>query len=124
VESPCCRAPLLPLLTRDVGTSGMICMHCNETAVPVDQIPGELQGSLLEWTKIYAPIHEVAHWDDERRRQAVDYDAAFEDAAQKVENLLADLALEHVPRLLEHYAAVVWEDQDECLEVRPEDIQL
>ena len=25
-------------------------------------------------------------------------------------------------QLLEHYPAVIWEDQDECLEVRPEDI--
>jgi hypothetical protein len=28
------------------------------------------------------------------------------------------------PALLEFYPAVVWEDQDECLEVRPEDVQL
>jgi hypothetical protein len=26
--------------------------------------------------------------------------------------------------LLEFYPAVVWEDQDECLEVRPEDVKL
>ena len=28
------------------------------------------------------------------------------------------------PRLLEFYPAAVWEDQDECLEVRPEDVRL
>src|SRR6185369_16236310 len=33
VESSCCRAPLLPLLTRDVRESGLICQHCNETLV-------------------------------------------------------------------------------------------
>ena len=26
------------------------------------------------------------------------------------------------PKFLDFYPAVVWEDQDECLEVRPEDI--
>ena len=28
------------------------------------------------------------------------------------------------PKFLDFYPAVVWEDQDECLEVRPEDIPL
>jgi hypothetical protein len=27
-----------------------------------------------------------------------------------------------MPPFLDHYSAIVWEDQDECLEVRPEDI--
>jgi hypothetical protein len=27
-----------------------------------------------------------------------------------------------MPKLLDFYPAVIWEDQDECLEVRPEDI--
>ena len=53
-----------------------------------------------------------------------DYDAAFEEAAQQVERLLADAAHECVPILLEHFPSVIWEDQDECLEVRPEDIVL
>src|SRR5208282_463171 len=38
-ESPCCRAPFLPLLTRDVRESGLICQHCNETLVPFDESP-------------------------------------------------------------------------------------
>ena len=29
---------------------------------------------------------------------------------------------ELAPKLLNVYAAVIWEDQDECLEVRPEDV--
>jgi hypothetical protein len=29
-----------------------------------------------------------------------------------------------MPPLLEFYPAVIWEDQDECLEVRPEDVVL
>src|SRR5947208_9031082 len=28
-EAPCCRAPLLPLLTRDVKDAGLICQHCS-----------------------------------------------------------------------------------------------
>src|ERR1041385_8195194 len=32
-ESPCCRAPLLPLLTRDVKDAGLACQHCGSTAV-------------------------------------------------------------------------------------------
>src|SRR5512145_2499289 len=30
-ESSCCRAPLLPLLTRDVLDAGLVCQHCGET---------------------------------------------------------------------------------------------
>ncbi len=122
LQSPCCRAPLLPLLTRDVGTSGLVCLHCNETAVPPDQLPPESQRTLADWSGKYAPVHEVAHWDDTQRKAAPDYDAAFEEAAQKAEDLLAELATQHVNHLLESYPALVWEDQDECLEVRPEDI--
>ena len=41
-ESPCCRAPMLPLLTREVQESGLICQHCNETLVPFDELPEPL----------------------------------------------------------------------------------
>src|ERR1051326_6671614 len=37
-ESPCCRAPMLPLLTRDVCDTGLICQHCNDTLVAFDDI--------------------------------------------------------------------------------------
>ena len=33
-DSECCRAPLLPLLTRDVLESGLVCQHCSGPAVP------------------------------------------------------------------------------------------
>src|SRR5512146_3508087 len=42
-ESGCCRAPMLPLLTRDVRESGLICQHCNETLVPFDEFPAEVR---------------------------------------------------------------------------------
>jgi hypothetical protein len=50
------------------------------------------------------------------------YDAAYENAAQQAEQMLARAGRELVPKLLHSYAAAVWEDQDECLEVRPEDV--
>ena len=124
VEAACCRAPLLPLLTRDVSGSGLICQHCNETAIPLDQLPETLQSRLRAWAQAYAPVHDVAHWDDQQRRKSRDYDNAFENAAQKAEELLAEAAHDLVPPLLDLFPAVVWEDQDECLEVRPEDIVL
>jgi hypothetical protein len=123
-ESPCCRAPMLPLLTRDVHEVGLICQHCNETLVPFDDIPHALQRDLKAWAARYAPVHAVAHWDDRQRKAAGDYDHAYENAAEEAEQLLAKAGRHLAPRLLESYAAVVWEDQDECLEVRPEDVQL
>ena len=121
-ESPCCRAPLVPLLTRDVLESGLICQHCNGTAVPFDEIPNVLQGVLRDWAAGYAAVHAVAHWDDRQRKRVGDYDKAYEDAAEKAETLLAELGFEIAPKLLEYYPVILWEDQDECLEVQPEDI--
>jgi hypothetical protein len=66
----------------------------------------------------------VAHWDDQQRKSVDDYDQACDDAATKAETLLAHAATQMLPRFLEHYPAILWEDQDECLEVLPEDISL
>jgi len=123
-ESPCCRAPFLPLLTRDVRESGLICQHCNETLVPFDDIVAEIRGRLDAWAREYDPVHTVAHWDDRQRRQAGDYDRAYEHAAEQAERLLGCAGRELAPSLLNHYPAIIWEDQDECLEVRPEDVPL
>ena len=123
-ESPCCRAPMLPLLTRDVHEAGLICQHCSETLVPFEEIPTGLQGELEAWSAEYAPVHAVAHWDDRQRKTAGDYDHAYESAAEEAERLLAQAGRQLAPKLLEFYATAVWEDQDECLEVRPEDVQL
>jgi hypothetical protein len=124
LESACCRAPMLPLLSRDVRESGLLCQHCGEALVPFEDIPAELQPVLESWAAQYAPLHAVAHWDDRQRKSAGDYDRAYQKAASEAERLLAQAGREIAPRLLEHYTAVVWEDQDECLEVRPEDIEL
>ena len=123
-ESSCCRAPMLPLLTRDVRDAGLICQHCNETLVPFDDIPSPLRSKLEAWAVKYAPVHAVAHWDDRQRKAAGDYDHAFENAAREAERLLGQAGSQLAPHLLEFYAAIVWEDQDECLEVSPEDVQL
>jgi hypothetical protein len=123
-ESACCRAPMLPLLTRDVRDSGLICQHCGETLVPFEEIPAALQPELEAWAAEYAPVHAVAHWDDRQRKRAGDYDRAYENAATEAERLLARAGRDLAQKLLEFYAAVVWEDQDECLEVRPEDVLL
>jgi hypothetical protein len=123
-ESPCCRAPMLPLLTRDVHDAGLICQHCNDTLVPYDEIPAALKPDLDQWSSQYSPIHAVAHWDDRQRKGTGNYDRAYENAAKEAEGLLARAGTHLAPKLLEFYPAIVWEDQDECLEVRPEDVLL
>jgi len=123
-EAACCRAPLLPLLTRDVLESGLVCLHCNGPAVPFDELPEDLHPLIRSWANEYSPVHAVAHWDDNQRKAVENHDKAFEDAARKAETLLSFAGHQLLPRLLEVYSAVVWEDQDECLEVRPEDVKL
>jgi hypothetical protein len=123
-EAPCCRAPLLPLLTRDVKDTGLICQHCGDTAVPFEEIPETSRADLDKWAAEYAPVHAVAHWDDRQRKSTGNYDRAYEAAARQAEALLAQAGEKLSVALLEAYPAIVWEDQDECLEVRPEDVQL
>jgi hypothetical protein len=123
-ESGCCRSPMLPLLTRDVRESGLICQHCNETLVPFDEIPAEVRTDIQTWATQYEPIHAVAHWDDCQRRSSGNYDRAYENAALEAEQLLARAGTRLAPNLLNHFPTILWEDHDECLEVRPEDIQI
>jgi hypothetical protein len=123
-EAPCCRAPLLPLFTRDVLESGLVCQHCSGTAVAFEDFPEPLQSLTRAWAEEYAPVHGVAHWEDRQRKSAGDYDAAFEQAASQAEVLLGRAGRELLPKFLEVYPAIVWEDQDECLEVRPEDLPM
>lgn len=122
LESHCCRAPLLPLLTRDVKEAGLICQHCNETLIAFEDLPAELRPAMETWAARYAPVHQVAHWEERRQKAVPSYDRAYEEAAQQAEHLLAYAGFQLAPKLLEFYPALVWEDHDECLEVRPEDI--
>jgi hypothetical protein len=121
-ESDCCRAPILPLLSRDVHEAGLICQHCHGTLIPFDEIPAAAKDDLGNWAADYAKFHSVAHWDDAQQRQAGNYDEALENAAKRAEGLLRFAGQVLAPKLIEFYPSVVWEDQDECLEVRPEDI--
>ncbi len=123
-DAPCCRAPALPLLTRDCIETGLICMHCAETLVPFDELPADLQTAVRQWAADYAPVHAVAHWEDRQRKSVSDYDKAYEDAAMQAEKLLAVAGGKIAPTFLDHYPAIVWEDEDQCLEVRPDDIEL
>lgn len=119
----CCQAPLVPLFTREVADYGLLCLHCNESAVPFDQLPAPIAERISRWARTYARSHEVAHWDD-RKRSHRDYEEKLDQAAEQIEILLAQAACTIVPGLLESYPVMIWEDQDECLEVRPEDIAL
>ena len=119
----CCRAPLLPMITRDVLENGLICLHCNGTAVEIEKV-GEPAEALAAWAEAYAPIHGVAHWDEARRTTQENYDQVYEDAATESEKHLAHLGTELAPQLVEFFPAVIWEDLVVCLQVRPEDILL
>jgi hypothetical protein len=123
-EADCCRAPLVPLFTRDIYDSGLICLHCNATIVELNDIPGLIQAKIRAWSDEYKAVHAVAHWEEDRRGSEEQYDKAFEAAARDAERILAAAATDVLPDLLESYPAVIWEDQDECLEVAPEDIEL
>jgi hypothetical protein len=121
-ESHCCRAPMLPLLTRDVKEVGLLCSHCNQTLVPFEDVPVDVRPALEKWAEEYAPVHQVAHWDEHQQKREKDYSKTYEEAALQAERLLARAGFQLAPALLEHYPALVWEDHDECLEVEPADI--
>ena len=123
-EASCCRAPLVPLLTRDVMDTGLLCQHCTATVVTAEDLPAEISNLLEAWSEEYKPIHAVAHWEDKQRSSAIDYQQEFEHAAQEAERLLAQVATQIAPKMLDYYPVVLWEDQDECLEVGPDDVEL
>ncbi len=122
-ESPCCRAPGLPLLTRDVQEAGLICQHCNDTLVAFEEIPEPIRKELRQWAAEYSPIHAIAH-EEESPRPKARPERELEQAAAQAERLLVYAGTHLAPQLLEWYPAVIWEDQDECLEVRPEDVRV
>jgi hypothetical protein len=124
VEAKCCRAPLLPLFTRDIAENGLLCQHCAETCIEFPELNEHLRRRIELWSRKYREVHEVAHWDDGQRAKCGNYDAAYETAAQHAEQFLVEAAREFVPQLLDQVPAIIWEDQDECLEVRPEDLLL
>ena len=74
----CCRAPLFPLITRDVMESGFICLHCNGTVVAYKKIVDRDAAESLEgWAEEYSVAHSVAHWDVDQRARHKNYNQAF-----------------------------------------------
>ncbi|MDD5260261.1 MAG: hypothetical protein PHD76_00270 [Methylacidiphilales bacterium] len=123
-EAPCCNAPLLPLVTRDVLHSGLICETCSRTAIAFGDIPGEFQTGLRNWAEQYDKVHAVAHWNENEKLACLNYEQSYNEAAEQAENLLSELASHILPPMLDVYPAMVWEDNDECLDVRPDDIEI
>jgi hypothetical protein len=123
-QSECCGGPILPMLTRDVKDAGVGCLHCGGTLMPFADLSGEMQSLLGPWADEYAPVHAVAHWDEKQQKASRNYTDMVENSAQKAEDLLAQIGTDIAPRLLDNFPVVVWEDQDECLEVRPEDVPM
>jgi hypothetical protein len=118
----CCRAPLFPILSRDLLSSGLICLHCEETAFELEDLPSSLAEELKLWAEDYNKLHHVAHWEEQEQKEAGDYEAAFEEAKKNAASMLARMQRQFLPALLEELPALAWEDQDECLEIPPEDI--
>ena len=118
----CCAAPVLPLFSRDIVESGLICEHCGETAVPFSRLPEETKKTLKDWSLQYHKAHQVAHWSNQQKTETPNYSRLYEDAAKAAEHLLRDAASQILPAFLDYFPAILWEDQDECLDVRPEDI--
>jgi hypothetical protein len=121
-SSECCDSPLLPVFTRNVVESGLLCGNCGETAITFDDLPADLRSGVESWAENYGNAHAVAHYDENQMRTAGDYDKIFEKAASEAENYLRIAAMELLPRFLDHYPVLIWEDQDECLEIGPTDI--
>jgi hypothetical protein len=124
IQAGCCSAPLVPIFTRDILETGLGCPHCNGTTIHFDDLPTDVQTAIKKWADDYEPVHAVAHWEDRQRKAARSYEQAFENAAENAERLLAQAGRELIPKLADIYTTVIWEDHDECLEVRPEDIEV
>ena len=122
IAAECCRAPLFPVLSRDVAEIGLVCKHCSEACVQPEDLPVEMKSSLVQWAKQYEKVHAVAHWEEDGKRLPHDYEKQLEAAAIKAEKYLRENGDKLAQELLDYYPAVAWEDQDECLSVRPEDL--
>ncbi len=120
----CCHAPFLPLVTRDVIEHGLLCEHCGATGVEMEDLPPRVARHLTQWAEQYADLHEVAHWEEAHREAIGDYEDVFEQTAMQAQAMLEALPVAILPPLLDTFPAVVWEDHDECLDIRPEELEI
>lgn len=119
----CCGAPTVPLITRDVIERGFVCVFCDGTLATLEDLPGELGLAVRRWAEQYREVHDVAHWDERQRLACGDYEEAFNQAAQRGAELWVDLVESLLPKLVpDIFSVMIWEDQDECLDIRPEDL--
>lgn len=122
-EAMCCGAPAMPLLTREVRERGFICPFCDGTVLGLDDVPEAARMVVRGWAQQYEELHEVAHWDERRREASGNYEEVFNRAAQRGAEMWVDLVEHILPTLVpEVFPAVIWEDHDECLDIRPEDL--
>ena len=77
---------------------------------------------LFAWQAGMRTLYHQMGWKtpDQESRELHEKEAA----ATQAEVLLAQMAAKILPGFLDDYPAIVWEDQDECLEVLPQDIEL
>jgi hypothetical protein len=115
----CCRAAAVPVFTRDVAESGLICFHCQETLLPLEELT--LEKEIRSWAERYQEAHSVAH--REEKEQGSNYSQEFSTAKTTVQRLFREAQEKFFSSLQEDFSILVWEDQDECLQVMPEDIR-
>lgn len=120
--APCCNAPTIPLVSFEMMSHGIACSCCGGELISLKELPLSLRKAFMDWGRRYDSIHQVAHWDDERKKESKNYDKDFDEAGDRAIPLLTELGYKLVPKLLELYPAIFWEDGDHCLDLRPEEI--
>jgi hypothetical protein len=123
-RASCCNAPFLPLVTRDIIEHGFLCEHCGGTGAELEDLPPRVARHLTQWAEQYSDLHEVAHWEEAHRLAIGNYEEVFEQTAMQAEAMLEALPVAILPPLLDTFPALVWEDHDECLDIRPEELEI
>jgi hypothetical protein len=122
-EAACCGAPMIPLFTRDIVERGFVCPFCDGTVMSLDELPEPSRAIVQGWAENYDRVHSVAHWDDRKKLSVRSFEEELEKAAEQASLLWVELVDQILPTLIpEIFPAIIWEDQDECLDIRPEDL--
>ena len=118
----CCRAPSIPFVTFEACTHGIYCSCCGEVLLMIEELEASLASSFKHWSSHYEAVHSVAHWSEEERKRYGDYDEALDRASARAVPLLSRFGYQLVPRFLQTFPTVFWEDSDHCLDILPEEI--